>query len=86
MKHRKAESGKQNQREESIYTLLLYLSDLKYISKCVALIARLAIFLPFCVELLIFLLEYIKTRGTLISSPDLIEKIKIFVEKMKNEK
>ena len=48
---------------------------LKYVSKCVALIARLAIFLSFWVELPIFQLESVKAKGTLISGPDLIEKI-----------
>ena len=51
-----------------------------------ALIAGLAIFLTFCVELLIFQLESVKTKGNLIFSLESIKNIKFFVEKMKDEK
>ena len=51
-----------------------------------ALIAGLAIFLTFCVELLIFQLESVKTKGNLIFSLEPIKNIKFFVEKMKDEK
>ena len=58
---------------------------LKHVSKCVTLIARLAIFLSIQVELLISHLEYVKTVRNLISSHVLIERSKLFEEKMKKE-
>ena len=59
---------------------------LKYVLKCVALIARFDIFLSTQVELLISHLEFVKMVRNLILSPGLIEIMKFFVEKMKKEK
>ena len=60
-------------------------SFLKYISKCVALIARLAAFLLIPTKTMIFHLESIRAVRNFISSPTSVKKSKVFGEKMKNE-
>ena len=51
-----------------------------------ALIARLAIFLEICVELLISHLRFVRIVRNLISNHDLIEMMEFYAEKMKKEK
>ena len=58
---------------------------LKYISKCVALIARSTAFLMIPTKAKIFHLESVRTVRSFISSPTSVKKSKIFAEKMKNE-
>ena len=63
------------------YTLFLYKNYMKYfelglflnISKCMTLIARLAIFSSILVKLLIFQLKSVKAEGNLISSANSIK-------------
>ena len=59
---------------------------LKYVLKCVALIARMAIFLSISVELLISQMESVRTIRHLNSSLSLIKIMKFLDEKMKKEK
>ena len=66
----------------SLYTLGL----LKYVSKCVRLIARLDIFLSIQFELLFSHLEFVKLVKNVILSSGLIEITKLFVEKTRWEK
>ena len=54
-------------------------------SKCVALIARLTVFLLIPTKTMIFHLESVRTVKNFIYSPTPVKKSKIFVEKMKNE-
>ena len=63
----------------------LLIAKLKYISKCVALIARFAVFLLISTKTMIFHLESVRTVRTFISSPTSVKKSKFFGEKMKNE-
>ena len=58
---------------------------LKYVSKCVALIARSAITLSLCVELLIFHLVFLLTIRNLIFTHEPIGKMTFFKQKTKNE-
>ena len=58
---------------------------LKYVSKCVRLIARFAIIYSVCLQSLIFHLEIPLTLRNLISSHDTMRKVTIFGEKMKSE-
>ena len=61
------------------------LPALKYMSKCVALIARLTAFLLIPTKTMIFHLESVRTVRTFISSPTSVKKSKFLGEKMKNE-
>ena len=58
---------------------------LKYISKCVALIARLTLFLLIPTKTMFLHLESVRTVRNFISSPTSVKKSKIFGEKMKNK-
>ena len=60
--------------------------DLKNVSKCVRLIARLDIFLSIQFELLISHLEFVKLVRNVILSAGLIVITKFFVEKTRKEK
>ena len=59
---------------------------LKYMSKCVALIARLTVFLLIPTKTMFFHLESVNTVRNFISSQTSVKKSKFFGEKMKNEK
>ena len=61
------------------------LIKLKYVSKCVALIARLTEFLFISTKTMIFNLESVKIIRNFIFSPTSVKKSKFFGEKMKNE-
>ena len=58
---------------------------LKYVSKCVALIARLTVLFLISTRTMIFHLESVKMVRNFIFSPTSVKKSKFFGEKMKNE-
>ena len=61
------------------------LMELKYVSKCVALIARLTVLFLISTRTMIFHLESVKMVRNFIFSPTSVKKSKFFGEKMKNE-